>query len=446
MDNPEPTSLLLTIPYQFSSEFYIITGILILFLFLISITSGCEVAILSLTQKDLNKKQKDHFAQVKAISKIKDNPKKFISTIIVFSTFINLGIILLSAKISESFFGYLPYPMPVIILLDLIIIIFLLLVIGEILPKAYARKNAFLFSCKTIKFIHFITKLCSPVTYLFLVLSKTTDKFAKKNMHIGADNLTEALKIAEEDKTTSDAEHKILEGIVNFGNIETRQVMTPRVDVFALQKDTPFKNVIDCVSKNGYSRIPVYNKDIDDVIGILYAKDLIQYLDYEQLKWNILLKKPYFIPENKKIDNLLADFKNRKMHLAIVVDEYGGTSGIVSLEDVIEEIVGEINDEFDEDVINYSKIDDNIYAFEGKTSIIDFCRIMDIDEKEFENIKGEADTLAGLVLELAEEFPKRLQKIYYKNYIFQVESLDRKRLKQIKITRKIDNEEEPDIK
>lgn len=437
MDDPGPTSLLLTIFYQFPSELYIITGTFIIFIILIFVTSGSKEAILSLSQKDLDKYQKDYFLEVKAITKIRNNSNKFISTILVFKTLINLGLILISIKFCDYFANYFQFSKQIIFFLNFFIIVFILIFIGEIIPKMLVLKNTFLFSCKTLKFIHFITTICSPITYLFSLIIKNTNE----NIKLGGDNLAQTLEVAKEEKNISVTELKILEGIINFVNTETSQVMTPRIDVFAIQKSTPFKTLINLISKNGYSRIPVYDKNIDDIIGILHIKDLFQYIEYEQLEWNFLLKKPYFIPENKKIDNLLADFKKSKMHLAIVVDEYGGTSGIVSLEDVIEEIVGEINDEFDENNIIYSKINDHVYVFEGKTSIIDFCRIMGINEKEFESVQGEADTLAGLVLELTEEFPKKLQNIYYKNYIFQVESLDRKRLKQIKITRKIDNEE-----
>ncbi|PQL91056.1 gliding motility-associated protein GldE [Apibacter adventoris] len=437
MDDPGPTSLLLTIFYQFPSELYIITGTFIIFIILIFVTSGSKEAILSLSQKDLDKYQKDYFLEVKAITKIRNNSNKFISTILVFKTLINLGLILISIKFCDYFANYFQFSKQIIFFLNFFIIVFILIFIGEIIPKMLVLKNTFLFSCKTLKFIHFITTICSPITYLFSLIIKNTNE----NIKLGGDNLAQTLVVAKEEKNISVTELKILEGIINFVNTETSQVMTPRIDVFAIQKSTPFKTLINLISKNGYSRIPVYDKNIDDIIGILHIKDLFQYIEYEQLEWNFLLKKPYFIPENKKIDNLLADFKKSKMHLAIVVDEYGGTSGIVSLEDVIEEIVGEINDEFDENNIIYSKINDHVYVFEGKTSIIDFCRIMGINEKEFESVQGEADTLAGLVLELTEEFPKKLQNIYYKNYIFQVESLDRKRLKQIKITRKIDNEE-----
>ncbi|PQL95091.1 gliding motility-associated protein GldE [Apibacter adventoris] len=437
MDDPGPTSLLLTIFYQFPSELYIITGTFIIFIILIFVTSGSKEAILSLSQKDLDKYQKDYFLEVKAITKIRNNSNKFISTILVFKTLINLGLILMSIKFCDYFANYFQFSKQIIFFLNFFIIVFILIFIGEIIPKMLVLKNTFLFSCKTLKFIHFITTICSPITYLFSLIIKNTNE----NIKLGGDNLAQTLVVAKEEKNISVTELKILEGIINFVNTETSQVMTPRIDVFAIQKSTPFKTLINLISKNGYSRIPVYDKNIDDIIGILHIKDLFQYIEYEQLEWNFLLKKPYFIPENKKIDNLLADFKKSKMHLAIVVDEYGGTSGIVSLEDVIEEIVGEINDEFDENNIIYSKINDHVYVFEGKTSIIDFCRIMGINEKEFESVQGEADTLAGLVLELTEEFPKKLQNIYYKNYIFQVESLDRKRLKQIKITRKIDNEE-----
>ncbi|WP_128330955.1 gliding motility-associated protein GldE [Apibacter sp. HY039] len=438
MDDPEPTSLLLTIFPQIPAQLYIITGILFLLLFLIFISAGSEIAFLSLSQKELEKYKAEFSAQVDAILKIKNNPQKLLFTLLIFNTLIYVGILFSYTQISQVLISVFHYSQSVKITTDLIILTFLIVIFGELVPKFYARRNAFAYSCKFIGFINTISFILSPVTLLFIKASKIPNKFIKNDNLIGVDNLTKALEIASEDKNTSIAEQKILEGIVNFGTIETRQVMTPRVDVFSLQKDLKFTEVVEQVSQNGYSRIPVYNKDIDDIIGILYAKDLIQYLNTENLEWNNLLKKPYFIPENKKIDDLLSDFKNRKMHLAVVVDEYGGTSGIVSLEDVIEEIVGEINDEFDDESIVYSQIDLNIYVFEGKTSVIDFCKVMDIDEKIFDEVIGDADTLAGLVLEIAEEFPKKLQRIYFKNFIFQVESLDRKRLKQIKITR-LDN-------
>ncbi|MGM5631178.1 gliding motility-associated protein GldE [Apibacter raozihei] len=438
MDDPEPTSLLLTIFPQIPAQLYIITGILFLLLFLIFISAGSEIAFLSLSQKELEKYKAEFSAQVDAILKIKNNPQKLLFTLLIFNTLIYVGILFSYTQISQVLISVFHYSQSVKITTDLIILTFLIVLFGELVPKFYARRNAFAYSCKFIGFINTISFILSPVTLLFIKASKIPNKFIKNDNLIGVDNLTKALEIASEDKNTSIAEQKILEGIVNFGTIETRQVMTPRVDVFSLQKDLKFTEVVEQVSQNGYSRIPVYNKDIDDIIGILYAKDLIQYLNTENLEWNNLLKKPYFIPENKKIDDLLSDFKNRKMHLAVVVDEYGGTSGIVSLEDVIEEIVGEINDEFDDESIVYSQIDLNIYVFEGKTSVIDFCKVMDIDEKIFDEVIGDADTLAGLVLEIAEEFPKKLKRIYFKNFIFQVESLDRKRLKQIKITR-LDN-------
>ncbi|MDR3272091.1 MAG: gliding motility-associated protein GldE [Flavobacteriaceae bacterium] len=441
MDDPVPSRLFLTL-LQINPEIGIYFVILVILLILSAITSGSEVAYFSLTQKDLDDRQGDFPVQVETISKIKKKSQQLISTVLVFNNLVNIGVVLISSKISEILAQTYHLPETARIILDLVVITFIILITGEVIPKIYARKNAFDFSRKTTGFIHVISKLCYPVTQLLLVLSKFLEKKLKKDKHISVNNLSQVLEIASGDEHTTDTEQKILEGIINFGNTETRQIMTPRVDVFSIPKDADFQTVVDLVHQNGYSRIPICGKDIDDIIGILYAKDLIQYIHLKDFNWHTLLKKPYFIPENKKSDDLLNDFQEKKMHLAIVVDEYGGTSGIVSLEDVIEEIVGDISDEFDEDEINYSKIDDNTYVFEGKISLIDFYKIMDIDETEFENVAKEADTLAGLVLEITEEFPKRMKKIHYKNFEFQVESLDRKRLKRIKVIRNPEENED----
>ena len=247
--------------------------------------------------------------------------------------------------------------------------------------------------------------------------------------------MSQALELTSKGATTK-SQQKILEGIVTFGNTETVQIMKPRIDIFALSDDESYEVVLEKILKMGYSRNPVYRENIDTIIGVLYAKDLLAHLDKKSLQWQKLVREPFFVPENKKLDDLLAEFQEKKNHLAIVVDEYGGTSGLVTLEDVIEEIVGDINDEFDEEDISFSKIDKNNYLFDGKTNIKDFCRVLDDeDEAIFEQEKGESETLAGLILEISGKFPKKGEKINFKNYTFTVESLDRKRIKQLKVTR-----------
>lgn len=260
-------------------------------------------------------------------------------------------------------------------------------------------------------------------------------KLGNKNTNFSVETLSQALELTSEGATTKE-EQKILEGIVNFGNTETVQIMKPRIDIFALSSDDSYEEVLDKILKNGYSRNPVYNENIDTIIGVLYAKDLLAHLDKKTFNWQNLIREAFFVPENKKLDDLLSDFKERKNHLAIVVDEYGGTSGLVTLEDVIEEIVGDINDEFDDDDLAYSKIDENTYVFEGKTSIKDFCRVLDDEDEEiFEEEKGESETIAGFILEISGKFPKKGEKINFKNYTFTIEALDKKRIRQVKATK-----------
>jgi gliding motility-associated protein GldE len=258
-------------------------------------------------------------------------------------------------------------------------------------------------------------------------------KLSVQKGNFSVDQLSQALELTSQSDTT-DGEQKILEGIVTFGNTEVRQVMSPRIDVFALNIEQEFKEIMPKIIEKGYSRIPVYNENIDQIEGILFIKDLIPYIDNNDFNWVELLRDPFFVPENKKLDDLLKDFQSMKSHLAIVVDEYGGTSGIISLEDVLEEIVGDISDEFDDEDLIYSQIDDNNYLFEGKISLKDFYRILDVDEDEFEKQKGEAETLAGFLLEISGNFPKKRQKITFHNLIFTIENVDKRRIKQIKVT------------
>ena len=286
------------------------------------------------------------------------------------------------------------------------------------------------------KFINSVNVLLTPFSLPLIALTKWIEKkLGHKGNSFSVETLSQALELTSDGATTKD-EQKILEGIVNFGNTETVQIMKPRIDIFAISDDEEYPVVLEKILENGYSRNPVYKESIDNIVGVLYAKDLLAHLNKTNFKWQSLLREAFFVPENKKLDDLLDDFRARKNHLAIVVDEYGGTSGLVTLEDVIEEIVGDINDEFDDDDLTYSKIDANNYIFEGKTSIKDFCRVFDDeDEAIFEEEKGESETLAGFILEISGKFPKKGEKINFKNYTFTIEGLDKKRIKQVKATR-----------
>ena len=258
-------------------------------------------------------------------------------------------------------------------------------------------------------------------------------RLGKKSTKFSIERLSEALQLTSNNATT-DEEQKILEGIVNFGNTETIQIMKPRIDVFAISDDYSFKKVVTQITTNGFSRNPVYHENIDEIIGVLYAKDLLPHLNKEKFAWQSLLRKVIFVPENKKLDDLLKEFQEKKIHLAVVVDEYGGTSGIVTLEDIIEEIVGDITDEFGNDDLSYSKIDERNYVFEGKTSIKDFSKVIGVDEEMFEERKGETETLAGFILEISRKFPRVKEVISFENLSFKIEGMDKRRVRQIKVT------------
>ena len=313
---------------------------------------------------------------------------------------------------------------------------FLILLFGEVLPKVYASRNAVRFASFISKPISFLNFFLTPLSYPLINLTNVVEKsLGSKNNLFSVETLSQALELTSKEATTKD-EQKILEGIVNFGNIETVQIMKPRIDIFALSDDELYEDVLNKILKNGYSRNPVYSESIDNIIGVLYAKDLLAHLNEKTFEWQKLVREPFFVPENKKLDDLLSEFQEKKNHLAIVVDEYGGTSGLVTLEDVIEEIVGDINDEFDDEDLSYSKIDENNYIFEGKTNIKDFCKVLNNeDESIFEQAKGESETLAGFILEVSGKFPKKEEKINFKNYTFTIEATDRKRIKQVKVTR-----------
>jgi len=323
-------------------------------------------------------------------------------------------------------------------LIQIVLITFMILLFGEVIPKVYANLNA-------LKFANImagpITVLESVFRIISIPLLQSTsfieDKLQKNKGNISVTHLEHALELTSDDETSKE-EQKILEGIVSFGNTDTKQVMCPRIDMFALNANEKFEDVISELLTKGYSRIPVYRTNIDNITGILYIKDLLPHINAgNNFNWVRLIKPVFFVPENKKIDDLLNDFQEKKIHLAIVVDEYGGTSGLVTLEDIIEEIVGEINDEFDVDDLQYSKLDDNNFVFEGKTSLKDFYRVIDLDDESvFEDEKGESDTLAGFILEIAGGFPSKGGVISFGDYDFKIEAVDRKRIKQVKVTLK----------
>ncbi len=441
--DPDPelffTSISTAITFMSSIEI----AVLILLLILSALISGTEVSFFSLSQTDLDRLA-DASKKGNLIVKLLEYPKKLLATILITNNFINILIVLLftsldffsSINTPIEYFGISVKPLYVQFVIEVVLVTFLILLFGEVLPKVYASRKALEFSSFMVKPMRILTILLSGPSK---ILTSTTYIIEKRlgsaASNFSVETLSQALELTSEGATTKD-EQKILEGIVNFGNIETDQIMKPRIDIFALSDSETYQDVLAKIRKYGYSRNPVYKDSIDNIIGVLYSKDLLGHLEKKEFKWQNILREPFFIPENKKLDDLLGEFRERKNHLAIVVDEYGGTSGLVTLEDVIEEIVGEINDEFDNDDLSYSKIDQNNYIFDGKITIKDFCKVLaDNNEDKFEEFKGESETIAGFILELSGKFPKKGDKIKFDSYIFTIEAIDRKRIKQLKITR-----------
>ena len=435
--DPDPPSLILSfISLEFSQVLSLI--LLVALLICSALISGAEVAFFSLTPSDfLGDSIKRTNAQ-KIVIKLLEKPKKLLATILVANNTINIAIVLLFDTVTDKFFGNMNAVFLGInfkFLIEVGIVTFLILLFGEILPKVYASRNNVKFSNLMAYPLNVLDFLISPLsTPMRAVTIFIHDKLGKQKGFLSVDHLSQALEMTRDEDTTHE-EQKILRGIVSFGNTDTKQVMRPRMDIFALKENQTYKEIIPEIIENGFSRIPVYKENIDQVSGILYVKDLLPFLDKKDFEWTSLLREPYFIPENKKLDDLLNEFKDKKIHLAIVVDEYGGTSGLVSLEDIIEEIVGDISDEFDDEDLVYSKLDESNFIFEGKTPLKDFYKIIKLeDSSNFEENKGESDTLAGFLLEISGGFPKRNEKILFQKYHFTIEVIDDKRIKQIKLS------------
>ena len=404
-----------------------------LLLFCCAMVAASEVALFSLSPKDLKELFLKDASKSNVIESLLSKPKKLLATILVANNFLHIAIVLLFSFSLDKLFSTIASPILKFVV-EVILVTFLILLFGEVLPKIYASRNNVKFAAFVAFPISVLDKILSPISLPMRSLTLwIQQKLGKQKNNFSVDQLSQALELTSTEDTTSE-EQKILEGIVSFGNTDTKQVMSPRIDIFALEIEETFEEIYPKIVQKGYSRIPVYKDNIDTIVGVLFVKDLIPFIHDSQLNWKTLLRDPFFVPENKKLDNLLKDFQSMKSHLAIVVDEYGGTSGLVSLEDVIEEIVGDISDEFDDENLNYQKIDENNYLFEGKINLKDFYRIVDVNEELFENQKGEAETLAGFILEILGNFPKKKQKINFENCIFTIEELDKKRIKQIKVT------------
>jgi putative hemolysin len=420
-------------PFDISLIFYIV---LLLILIIVSATvSGSETAFFSLNPADLHdlsdKKNKIH----QRIKSLLDKPKSLLATILIANNFVNVGIIILSAYIIDRSFDFSTFPV-IGFFIKVVIVTFILLLFGEIMPKVYANQNSVRFVLSISAPMYYINKFLNPLSRALSMSTAIIDnRIAKKGHLVSLSQLDEAIDISTDEHTTEE-EKNILKGIAKFADIEASEIMKVRMDIIAVEINTPFLKLIETISESGFSRIPVYEESMDQIKGVIYIKDLLPHLNKaDDFSWSQLLRAPFYVPENKKINDLLSEFRQKKIHLAVVVDEYGGTSGIITLEDVLEEIVGEISDEFDvlDDDIDYEKINNNTYIFAAKTSIIDFCKVLKISDEIFYEVDGDFDSIAGLFLDIYGNIPKKGTRVVLHNFIFTVESLDNRRIKKLKI-------------
>ena len=422
----------------------IIATILAAVLLLMSaFASGSEIAFFSLSPSDVAELEDGKFDADKKIQNLRDDSERTLATILIANNFVNVTIIMLLNYVIAGVISFGERALLLQFLFTTVILTFLLLLFGEIMPKVYARQDPLKFCRRCVGGIMFARKLFWPIENILLKSGMMAEKIIQKENHVlSVDDLEQALELT--DKNDIKDEQNMLKGIIRFGDETAKEVMTSRQNIIDLDIRSNYADVLKCIEDNNYSHIPVYQDNTDNIRGILYIKDLLPHLTKSSnFRWQSLIRPPYFVPETKKIDDLLREFQENKVHIAIVVDEFGGTSGIVTLEDILEEIVGEINDEYDEEEKFYSKLNYNTFIFEGKTLLTDLCRILNVDDEEFEEVEGDADTLAGLLLEIKGDFPSIHEKIDYKNYTFEVMNVEERRISKIKVTvHPIRNQEE----
>ena len=402
--------------------------------------SGSEIAFFSLSRENLDELGESDSPRDKRILKLIAEPERLLATILIVNDFVNVGIVML---LNFFFLSVLDFGLGaewLEFLLLTVVLTFLLLLFGEVMPKIYSKSNPMKFARFSSNGFYLLSCLLSPFAKLLVRSTAFAQRLvSKKNHLLSVDELEQALEMT--DNKEIGEQKKMLEGIIRFGDETVKNIMTSRLDMVMLDIRAPYSEVLRCAAENAYSRIPVYGKTQDDIRGILYIKDLIPHLDRgETFRWQSLVRQPFFVPETKKIDDLLCDFQAVKVHMALVVDEFGGISGLITLEDIIEEIVGEINDEFDDADTSYEQVEDNVYLFDGRTMLSDFYKITSLDSDDFEAVSGEADTLAGLLLEVKGEFPVLHEKIECNGVLFEVVQKDKHRIVKIKATLPVDNE------
>ncbi|MGI8893490.1 MAG: gliding motility lipoprotein GldD [Bacteroidia bacterium] len=418
-----------------SADILLDISVLIVLLVLSALVSGSEVAYFSLRPADTEKLGQESSGSSETILQLINRPKRLLAVILIANNLLNIAAVILSAYITFKLFDFSHNP-ALGFIIQIVAVTFILVLVGEILPKIYATQNSLTLARLMAYPLFILDKIFYPFTFLMVKSTNLIEKrLAQSGYEVTMDELTHAIDITS-DITTPPDEKKILKSIVSFGDIDVRQIMKPRMDVIAYDVEISFGKLLNNIIEHGHSRVPIYEGNLDKVVGILYIKDLIKYIGKEDdFKWQFLLRQPFFVPESKKINDLLHEFQEKKMHMAIVVDEYGGSSGVVTLEDVLEEIVGEINDELDEEELIYSKLDNDNFVFEGKALLNDVSRVLEVERKDFEDMEGDIDTVAGLLLELFGKIPERNERIEHNGFRFTVELVDKRRIKRVKITR-----------
>lgn len=409
-------------------------GVIAFLLGMSAVVSASEVAFFSLKADDLEKCNESEDKRDKNIVSLLRNPRLLLATILIMNNFVNVAIVTLATFIMWELASTRD-PAEIIVGGVTFLVTFAITFFGEIIPKVYATQRNLVYARFMSGAWIFFEKICSPISWLLLRLGNLVEnRFEKKGYSTTVEELNQALDITTENDETTEGEKDILKGIVNFGTLTVKQIMKSRMDISAVDFDLNFKELMNQVNKFGFSRVPVYKETLDKIEGVLYIKDLLPFLEEdESFKWQKLIRPGFFVPETKKLDSLLKDFQNKRVHIAMVVDEYGGTSGLLTLEDLIEEIIGDINDEFDEDSIAFVKIDDNTFVFEGKTSLHDFCKAIDVDSNIFDSVKGESESLGGLILELNNAMPKVADQVTFDKFVFTIVSVDKKRIKRVRV-------------
>lgn len=433
-DDPEPSIVLLSQFVELSSSYVIINGVAFIMLILASaLISGSEVAFFSLDTTQISAFKEEDTPSGNAILKLLARKRYLLATILIMNNLINIAIVTLATFFTWTLVDTKTPEGAVVVTLT-VIVTFIILFFGEVVPKNYANQHNVTFAKTTAKGLLFLERILRPFSFLLISVTNVIEKnVVKKGQNLTVDELNQALEITTGDDTT-DEEKGILKGIVNFSTLGVKQVMKSRMDITAVDIELDFHELMDKINKCGFSRIPAYNETIDKIEGILYIKDLISHIDKEEdFSWQALLRPGFFVPENKKIDALLKDFQEQRVHMAIIVDEYGGTSGLITMEDIIEEIVGEINDEFDDEDVAYNKLDKSTYIFEGKTTINDFCKIVEAEPSLFDVVKGESESLGGLLLEINSKMPRAGEKIEFKHFLFTIVAVDARRIKRIRV-------------